>query len=218
MNSSVTDGLVGDSWNRRGSSPPGGGGPDRDTQLNVTGCRAMGRIAQDEARWPLAGDQLCVDMDLSRANLPPPTRLALGSAVIVVTAQPHTGCQKFVSRFGLDATKFVNSPVGCSLSLRGINARVVRAGTVSVGDAVYRAAPVHPAIRLRTSVDGATAALRAISEEASTHRRRPEALSPREVIGHLIDSASNNHQRFVRAQFSDDLVFPGYDQDAWVTA
>ena len=215
---SVTDGLVGDSWNRRGGSSAGGGGPDRDTQLNVTTCRAMGLIAQDEARWPLAGDQLFVDMDLSRANLPPPTRLAVGSAVIVVTAQPHTGCQKFVSRFGLDATQFVNSTVGRSLNLRGINARVVQAGTVSVSDAVYRVDPVHPAIPLHTSVDRAIAALRAISEEASALRRRPEAWSPREVIGHLIDSASNNHQRFVRAQFSDDLVFPGYDQDAWVTA
>jgi len=51
--------------------------------------------------------------------------------------------------------------------------------------------------------------------------RRPAApgkWSPKEVVGHLIDSASNNHQRFVRAQFMDDLVFPGYEQEAWVAA
>ena len=58
----------------------------------------------------------------------------LGSAVIEVTDQPHTGCQKFLARFGPDALRFVNSPVGKSLHLRGINARVVRPGVIRVGD------------------------------------------------------------------------------------
>ena len=69
---------------------------------------------------------------------------------------------------------------------------------------------------LRQVVGRATPALLAISDEASAQPQAPGKWSPREVIGHLIDSASNNHQRFVRAQFQDDLVFPGYDQDAWV--
>jgi MOSC domain-containing protein YiiM len=75
-----------------------------------------------------------MDLDLSAENLPPGTRLAVGSAVIEVTDQPHTGCQKFVSRFGLDAMTFVNSPVGRQLNLRGINARVVQPGTIRVRD------------------------------------------------------------------------------------
>jgi MOSC domain-containing protein YiiM len=70
--------------------------------------------------------------------LPPGTRLALGSAIIEVSAQPHTGCQKFVSRFGADAMKFVNSPIGRELHLRGINAKVIQPGRVRVGDKVNK--------------------------------------------------------------------------------
>lgn len=79
-----------------------------------------------------------LDLDLSADNLPAGTRLAVGSAVIEVTAIPHTGCKKFVSRFGMDAMKFVNSPVGRALNLRGINAKVVRSGEIRVGDVVKK--------------------------------------------------------------------------------
>jgi MOSC domain-containing protein YiiM len=107
-------------------------------QLNIIGARAVDLVAQDKSRWPLAGDQLVIDLDLSGANLPPGTRLAIGSAVIEVTAQPHTGCAKFIERFGADAHKLVNSPVGRELNLRGINAKVVQAGTIRVGDVVAK--------------------------------------------------------------------------------
>lgn len=126
------DGLVGDSWKHRGRSP------DPDRQLNVMNSRVIALVAQDNDRWRLAGDQLFVDLDLSAENLPPGTRLTLGSAVIEVTAPPHTGCKKFVERFGLDAVNFVNSPLGKELHLRGINARVVRAGVIRVGDPVKK--------------------------------------------------------------------------------
>src|SRR4051812_9094491 len=69
---------------------------------------------------------------------------------------------------------------------------------------------------LVTAVERGEPALRAIGDDRSRRPRAPGQWSPREVVGHLIDSASNNHQRFVRAQLQDDLVFPGYDQDAWV--
>jgi MOSC domain-containing protein YiiM len=103
-------------------------------QLNIMNSRVIALVAQDRGRWQLAGDQLFVDMDLSTDNVPPGTRLMLGSAIIEVTAQPHTGCNKFVTRFGLDAGKFVNSPVGRQLHLRGVNARVVQRGTIRIGD------------------------------------------------------------------------------------
>jgi MOSC domain-containing protein YiiM len=135
-------GLVGDSWSARGSSrsKKGGPHPHPDTQLNVMNSRVIALLAQDRSRWQLAGDQLFVDLDLSAENVPPGTRLGLGEAVIEVTAEPHTGCGKFISRFGVDAAKFVNSPTGRRLQLRGINARVVQAGVIRVGDTVKKIA------------------------------------------------------------------------------
>ncbi len=131
----LIDGLAGDTWKYRASSRSADKkSPHPDMQLNVMNARAVALVAQDEARWALAGDQLYVDLDLSQDNLPPGTRIGLGSAVIEVTSQPHTGCGKFVERFGLDAMKFVNSPVGRQLNLRGINARVVQAGKIRRGE------------------------------------------------------------------------------------
>ena len=134
----LVEGLIGDSWIRRSSSRTSDGSAHPDMQLNIMNARAIALIAQHKDRWPLAGDQLYIDMDLSAENLPAGTRLAIGSAIIEVTAQPHTGCKKFVSRFGLEAMKFVNSPVGKQLRLRGINARVVQAGGIRAGDIVRK--------------------------------------------------------------------------------
>jgi hypothetical protein len=136
----VTDGLVGDTWRTRGSSRTADGAANPDAQLTLMNSRAAALVAGPIERWPLAGDQLYVDLDLGAANLPPGTQLGLGSAVIEVTALPHTGCQKFAARFGPDAVKFVNSPDGRALNLRGINARVVTPGTVRVGDTVQKVA------------------------------------------------------------------------------
>jgi hypothetical protein len=126
-------GLIGDSWNRRGSSKSVDGGPHPEMQINIMNSRVTALVAQEIARWPLAGDQLYIDMDLSKGNLPAGSRIAVGSAVLEVSAWPHTGCHKFVARFGVEAMKFVNSTVGKELCLRGINAKVVQAGVVKVG-------------------------------------------------------------------------------------
>jgi len=136
----IADGLVGDMWKRRASKRTTDGTAHRDTQLNIMNARAIALIAGEEERWPLAGDQLFVDLDLSAANLPPWTKLAIGSAIVQVTDQPHTGCSKFESRFGADAREFVNSSVGRELCLRGINAKVIQAGTIRVGDRVRKLA------------------------------------------------------------------------------
>jgi hypothetical protein len=134
----LTVGLVGDNWKPRGSRTTVDGAADPLTQITVMNARAVALVAHDADRWPLAGDQLFIDLDLSGANLPPGTRLMIGSAVVEVTAQPHTGCKKFVARFGSDAMKFVNSPVGRRHNLRGINAKVVQAGVIRVGDVVKK--------------------------------------------------------------------------------
>ena len=131
-------GLVGDGWKSRASSGTPGGAANPETQLNIMNSRVVALLAQTKERWPLAGDQLFIDLDLSAANLPPGTQLTLGSAVIEVTAPPHTGCKKFMARFGQDAMQFVNSPKGKQLHLRGINAKVVRPGVIRVGDAVKK--------------------------------------------------------------------------------
>jgi hypothetical protein len=130
----LVEGLVGDNWRTRGSSRTPDGSSHPDMQLNIMNARVIALVARHSDRWQLAGDQLFIDLDLSAANLPPGTCLALGSAVIQVTDQPHTGCKKFVERFGADALRFVSSPLGRQLHLRGINARVVQPGVIRTGD------------------------------------------------------------------------------------
>ena len=135
---SVEEGVVGDTWNVRPSTRTADGSAHPDMQLNIMNARAAALIAGDRDGWPLAGDQLYVDLDLSGRNLAPWTRLAIGTAVIEITDQPHLGCAKFTQRFGLDAHRFVNSEVGRELNLRGVNARVVQPGIVRPGDTVSR--------------------------------------------------------------------------------
>ena len=136
----LTSGLVGDTWPSRRSRRTPDGSPHPDMQLNLMNARVIALLAQDRERWPLAGDQLYIDLDLSAENLPAGTRLQIGSAIIEVTSQPHTGCDKFAARFGLDALKFVNGPERKPYRLRGINARVVEPGVVRTGDVVRKIA------------------------------------------------------------------------------
>jgi len=134
-------GLVGDGWAQRGSSRTADGAAHPEMQLNVMSARMVAFLAGDPARRPLAGDQLYLDLDLSHDNLPAGTRLTIGDptvrgAVIEVTQVPHTGCAKFVERFGAEGMRFVNGTVGRPMRLRGLNARVVVPGRVRPGDTV----------------------------------------------------------------------------------
>lgn len=131
-------GLVGDNWKARGSHSTPDGSANPEMQLNMMNARVIELLAQDKERWALAGDQLFVDFDLSEANTPPGTRLAIGLAVIEITPPPHLGCKKFSARFGPDAMKFVNSPEGKNLHLRGVNAKVVQPATIRTGDSVKK--------------------------------------------------------------------------------
>ena len=131
---SVAEGLVGDNWSTRSPGVP----LEPDRQLTIMNARVAGLLAQDTGRWQLFGDQLYIDFELSESNLPAGTRLALGSAIIEVTPVDHTGCKKFAERFGVDAVKFVSTPVGRELRLRGMYAKVVQAGRIRSGDKVRR--------------------------------------------------------------------------------
>jgi hypothetical protein len=128
------EGVVGDRW----SGGKRGRRPDPATQLTLMSSRAAELVSGGRERWALAGDQLYVDIDLSEENLPPGTRLSVGEAVVEISAIPHTGCKKFVERFGKEAMLFVNSPEGRALRLRGVNARVVTAGAVRPGDEIRK--------------------------------------------------------------------------------
>ena len=133
----LDQGLAGDNWKARGTAN-GWQPASLDRQLTLMNSRVIALLAQTKERWPLAGDQLFVDFDLSAANVPPGTRLAVGSAMIEITALPHTGCKKFTERFGADAMEFVNSPKWQELHLRGVNAKVVTPGVIRTGDVVKK--------------------------------------------------------------------------------
>ncbi|HVE57955.1 MAG TPA: MOSC domain-containing protein [Pyrinomonadaceae bacterium] len=125
------NGLVGDCWRTYNDG-------EIEAQITIINSRIIDLLAQEKERRKLAGDQLFIDLNLTDENLPAGTRLTIGSAILEVTSQPHNGCKKFVERFGLEAMKFVNSPVGKKFHLRGIYAKVVQSGTIRQGDTVKK--------------------------------------------------------------------------------
>ena len=131
-------GLKGDNWKIRGSSRTNDGFGHPLMQLNLMNSRTIDLLAQSKERWQLAGDQFYVDFDLSEENIPPGTRLSIGTAIIERTEIPHLGCKKFVERFGMDAMKFVNSKQGKFLNLRGVNAKVITPGLVKTNDRIKK--------------------------------------------------------------------------------
>jgi MOSC domain-containing protein YiiM len=137
---SLAGGVHGDRWADGCWMTTEDGRPHPDVQICIMSARCIGLIAQERANWPLAGDNLFVNMDLSPPNTPPGQRLAIGSAVVEITSVPHNGCDKFVARCGRDACVFVNTGAGKRLRLRGIYARVVQDGRISVGDRVRKLA------------------------------------------------------------------------------
>ena len=134
----VVVGLVGDTWQARPSARSGDGKAHPDMQITLMNSRVADLVAQSKERWPMSGDQLFADLDLSKTNVPPGTRISVGKAVLEATDQPHTGCKKFASRFGVDALKFISSPATEVLQLRGINLKVVEGGEIKPGDIVKK--------------------------------------------------------------------------------
>jgi len=132
-------GAAGDRWVNRFPSPPLPGMEEQDTQLTLMNSRAVALVAGTRDRWPLAGDQLFVDLDLSEDHLRCGDRLRIGDEVRVeITSKPHNACRRFSERYGEIAAAFVNSAEGRRLHLRGVCARVVTPGLVRVGDPVRR--------------------------------------------------------------------------------
>jgi MOSC domain-containing protein YiiM len=131
-------GLSGDRWASSCKRMLPDGRLNPDNQITIMNTRCLAILTDDHERWPLAGDNFLVDFDLSETNLPAGQRVKIGTAVLEVTPLPHTGCSKFSKRFGADALKFVNSPEGTKLRLRGLHVQVVQAGVVAVGDDIEK--------------------------------------------------------------------------------
>jgi len=135
---SLAGGTHGDHWAKGCWMSTEDGKPHPDVQICIMNARCIALIADQRERWALAGDNLFIDLDLRPENLPPGQRLQIGSAIIEITAVTHSGCESLVERYGRAAVVFVNAPNGRAMRLRGVYARVVQDGTVTVGDRVVK--------------------------------------------------------------------------------
>lgn len=131
-------GLLGDNWLERGSKLSDDGSADPEAQIAIMNSRIIHLLTGDRTLWPLAGDQLYIDFDVSSENLPSGQIIRIGTALLEITELAHTGCAKFTERFGHDAIRFVNSAEGRHLRRRGLYARVVQPGSVQLGDVVRK--------------------------------------------------------------------------------
>ncbi len=135
---SAAGGVRGDHWAQGCWLSTDDGDPHPDVQICIMNARCIAHIAGSRERWALAGDNLFVDFDIRPENLPPGQRLRIGTAVIEITAVKHAACKSFVERYGQSAAVFVNARKGMSLRLRGVYARVIEDGRVTVGDRVVK--------------------------------------------------------------------------------
>jgi MOSC domain-containing protein YiiM len=134
-------GIEGDRW-VRDSGHKSHDEPDPRCQVSLMNSRYLRTIAGNDEAMCLAGDNLIIDLDLSEANLPAGSQLAIGDNVIIeITDLSHTGCGKFQNRYGKEVRTFTNNERGKALHLRGRYARIVTAGTINVGDSVRKTHP-----------------------------------------------------------------------------
>ena len=135
---SPEDGVQGDRWASTSGRRLPDGKPYPSTQVSLMNARVLDLLAGTREKWPLAGDNLIVDLDLSGENVPAGQRLAIDDVLLEVTDVPHTGCRKFIERYGQVASAFVNAADCADLHLRGVFARVLKAGNVKVGSAIRK--------------------------------------------------------------------------------
>ena len=131
-------GVACDNWSTSCWKKLPDGKSDPEVQVAIMNARMIEVLTKDNTLWPLAGDQLFVDFDLSVANLKTGDQLQVGAAVLEITAESHQGCNKFKQRFGENALAFVNSTLGDAHRLRGVYAKIISAGEVCVDDTMTK--------------------------------------------------------------------------------
>lgn len=131
-------GVKGDHWSKGCWKSLSDGSPDPNVQISIMNSRFIDLIATCRENWAASGNNLFIDMDLSPDNLRPGQQISIGSAELEISPVPHTGCASFIRRYGRDACVFVNTGVGRDLKLRGIYARVIKDGRVTLGDRVQK--------------------------------------------------------------------------------
>jgi MOSC domain-containing protein YiiM len=134
---STDGGIKGDRWADDSYYRLKDGRSDPRCQVSIMNDRFLRQVAGNKDHMCLAGDNLIVDLDLSEINLPAGSQISIGADVVIeISDLKHTGCSKFARRYGPDAKTFSNNKQGTALHLRGRYARIVRGGTIRVGDEI----------------------------------------------------------------------------------
>jgi len=131
-------GVHGDRWLANSWKTLPDGSSDPEVQVAITNIRCIDLVAGQRERWNLLGDNLYIDFDLSEDNIRIGDQLSIGSTILEVSREPNYGCAKYLKHFGKDALKFLNTAEGKQLRLRGIFAKIIKDGTVTVGDTVTK--------------------------------------------------------------------------------
>ncbi|NRA38062.1 MAG: MOSC domain-containing protein [Planctomycetes bacterium] len=131
-------GVHGDRWVKDSWKTLADGKSDPEVQVAISNSRSIDLVAGTRDRWSLLGDNLYIDFDLSEDNIQIGDRLSIGSVILEISSEPNYGCAKYLKHYGKDALKFLNIPEGRRLRLRGVFAKIVKDGSVSVGDLVRK--------------------------------------------------------------------------------
>ena len=138
---SVEQGVVGDKWEAECTIKLENGKSNPDLQIAIINTKVIKEIAQsdfDMDRLALAGDNIYADLNLCEENMPVGQQIQIGNTLLEVTPFPHFGCKKFSERYSVEDLKVVNSTAGKPQHLRGIYVKVIKNGSISIGESIKK--------------------------------------------------------------------------------